>query len=386
MKNGVAENWEDPELVESVAKDLEAFNKETDDDDGGTPKPEEPTPQVTDDEPAAADEPTPNPDASGTKEDAQASPDTAGEKDATPAKGGGEPAGEKKESEERPAIPDAHFRAAVHVLKMPADQAAAKISALYDKDPEVALQWLATCYEQVNAASRQLGELGQAMRKAREASTVPPQAAPDAVAAPAADAKLAAKIAKLRSKYEDDPVIDVLEELLMERQSTAAPAPTAPTAKPAVASADRSVDEEIAIRQQISTFFADPDLEAYEDFYGPAKGPDGSAVGTWDHLTPGQKANRLEMLQRAQLILDGAEAAGMKLSTAEAMERAHLEVSAPIVSQIVREKIKASVVKRAKGVTLKPSAGKTPPASGGKYNEQEHIKEVGEMLKEIFGS
>jgi hypothetical protein len=91
------------------------------------------------------------------------------------------------------------------------------------------------------------------------------------------------------------------------------------------------------------------------------------------------------MLERAQLMLDGAEATGIKLSAVEAMERAHLEVSAPITSQIVREQIKASVVKRAKGVTLKPSAGKTPPAKGEAYNEQEHIKEVGVQLKSIFG-
>jgi hypothetical protein len=224
-----------------------------------------------------------------------------------------------------------------------------------------------------NAASRQLGELGQALRKAKESA---------APATPPGESKRAKAIKAIKEKYADDPMVDVLIELLPpETPVTPAPTPAVTTPAP-----QRSIDEEIAVRQQISTFFADPDLEAYGDFYGPAKGPDGSAISTWDHLTPGQKANRLEMLGRAQLILDGAEATGMKISAAEAMERAHLEVSAPIATQIVREQIKASVTKRAKGVTLKPSAGKTPPPKGGKYDEQKHIQEVASELKTIFGS
>jgi Ni,Fe-hydrogenase I large subunit len=179
------------------------------------------------------------------------------------------------------------------------------------------------------------------------------------------------------------PLLEALVDLIPDQPPTR---PQAPVTPEPIQDRQVEVEREIAVRQQISTFFADPDLEAYSEFYGPAKGADGSAVSTWEHLTPGQRANRLSMLERAQLILDGAEATGLKLSTTEAMERAHLEVSAPIAQQIVREKIKASVVKRAKGVTIKPSAGKTPPPKAGKYDEKQHIADVAAELKSVFGS
>lgn len=353
-----SDGWEDPKLLESVTKDLEAFNAI--DENTGEPKP---TPEADDEKPAADDKSTPEA-KDEPKEEPKADDDPAEEKPATPVKDGGEPAGEK----ETPAIPDGHYRAAIHMGMTPEE-----VSDLYEKDPKLALKTFAKCHEMTNAASKQLGELGQALRKAKE---VP------APVTPPGESERDKAIKELRSKYADDPMVDVLIKLLPPETPQTAPvkAPT-PAAPP-----ERSIDEEIAVRQQISTFFADPDLEAYADFYGPAKGPDGSAVSTWDHLTAGQKANRLEMLSRAQLILDGAAATGMKLSAAEAMERAHLEVSAPIASQIIRERIKAAVTKRAKGVTLKPSGGKNPPVKGGKYDEQEHINEVGAMMKDIFKS
>jgi hypothetical protein len=359
-----SDGWEDPKLLDSITKDLEAFNAE---DEEKTPE-LEPTPVKDGDAPAADDKPTPDVE-DKPKEEPKAGDTTADEKDATPANDDEEPAGTKEP--ERPAIPDGHYRAAIHMGMTPEE-----VSDLYDKDPKLALKTFAKCHEMTNAASKQLGELGQAMRIARE---TPVASAPTAV--PAGESRRDKAIKAIKEKYADDPMVDVLIELLPPETPQTAPAKALTPAAPP----ERSIDEEIAVRQQISTFFADPDLEAYEDFYGSAKGPDGSAVATWDHLTPGQKANRLEMLGRAQLILDGAAATGMKLSTAEAMERAHLEVSAPIASQIVREKIKASVQKRSAGVTLKPSGGKNPPAKGGKYDEKEHIKEVANELKAVFG-
>lgn len=359
MKDGVAEKWDDPELVDAVAKDLEALIDEDE------VPPAEPTPEHGDGKPAADDKSTPEV-KDEPKEEPKADDTLADEKPATPAEGDDAPAGAPEG--ERPAIPDGHYRAAIHMGYTPEE-----VSALYEKDPKLALKTFAKCHEMTNAASRQLGELGQALRKAKE------PAAPAAPATPPGESKRAKAIKAIKEKYTDDPMVDVLIELLPP-ETPAAPAP-APVSAPSAP--QRSIDEEIAVRQQISTFFADPDLEAYGDFYGPAKGPDGSAIATWDHLTPGQKANRLEMLGRAQLILDGAEATGMKISATEAMERAHLEVSAPIATQIVREQIKASVTKRAKGVTLKPSAGKTPPPAAGTYDEKKHTEEIAALLKEI---
>jgi hypothetical protein len=109
-------------------------------------------------------------------------------------------------------------------------------------------------------------------------------------------------------------------------------------------------------------------MDVYGDFYGKV-----GQTGAWDTLTPGQKANRIEVCNRAQMILDGAAMTGMQMSAAEALERAHLEVAAPMAEEIVRERIVKSVQKRAAGVTLKPSGSKTPAPTG--YNKEQAIAE-----------
>jgi hypothetical protein len=355
MKNGVADTWEDPALLDAVAKDLSAV---VDEDAPET----EPTPEPTDDGQADETESTTGPEG----DVAEKEPSDSGE--STPESASDEPAGD----EDRPAIPDNHYRAAIHMGMKPEE-----ISELYDADPKLALKTLAKCHEMTNAASRQLGELGQAMRRANTTAT------PAVTTTPAADGKRAKLEKLLKEKYADDPVVDTLLELLP--QDAPAPAPTQAHREAPAPAVQWSIDEEVAIRQQIGTFFADPDLEPYTDFYGSAKDANGSMVGTVDHLTPGQKANRTAMLERAQLILEGANALGTKLSVAEAMERAHLEVSAPMAETVVRERIKSSLVKRAKGVTLKPSAGKNLSGKTGGYDAKEHQKAVAAELKSVFG-
>jgi len=82
----------------------------------------------------------------------------------------------------------------------------------------------------------------------------------------------------------------------------------------------RESQPDMATRQQINNFFSAADMAAYDDFYGKTTGQ----YEDWSHLTPGQKANRIEVCERAQLILDGGAVSGTEMSTAEALERAHL--------------------------------------------------------------
>lgn len=323
------------------------------------------TPAAEPKEPAAEPAPIPKPEAKPEPKPQDAAPAPAEPKESA---GGEEPAtpesGEPKPADEPKAIPDSHYRAALHMGWKPED-----IGELYDKSPEVALKTLAKCYEQVNATSKQLGELGQRARQMREQ----PPAAP---AAPQPSRKEAV-MKKLKEKYEDDPIIDLLGELIPDTVpvpeirgfKSESPAPQAPT-----------VDQEIAVRQQINTFFTADEMDVFQDFYGTT-----SQAGDWSMLTPGQKANRIEVCNRAQNILDGATMAGMQVSTAEAMERAHLEVTAPIAEQFVRERIVKSAQKRAAGVTLRPSGSKTPAPAAGQYNKEEAVKEMGAELKKVLG-
>lgn len=344
-----AEDWKNDELVDSVASALAAL------DDAPAPEPTpDPEPEATGDTPAGEDEPTPTPE--------QDAGEPAGEDTPTPEEPAGadmEPAGSGG-ADDAPAIPDGHYRAAIH-MGMSADD----ISALYAKDPGVALKTLAKCHEMVNAASKQLGQLGQARKKLADQ---PPATDPD---------PLTTRIADLRKDDPDDPVIDILEELVKTRQT----APEPPKETPAVGAGMPSANEVEAVSQQIQSFFKDPSMGVYADFYGRLDGP---VIG--DHLTPGQKANRLAMLDRAQMIMEGAELAGVEMSAADAMSYAHLEVTAPIARDVIRKEIVSKVKQRAKGVTLKPSGTKAAPVvrTGG-YDKQEHLDAVAGALKETFG-
>jgi hypothetical protein len=247
---------------------------------------------------------------------------------------------------------------------------AEEVGALYDQNPDLALKTLAKCHEQVNAASKQLGELGQ---RARQLKDQPP-AAP----APQASRKEAV-MKKLKEKYEDDPIIDLIGELIPD----AVPVPEIRGFKPQpaepVADQQAEIERQVAVRQQINVFFAADEMDTYGEFYGKT-----TQTGDWQNLTPGQRANRIEVCNRAQAILDGAAFSGMQMGAAEAMERAHLEVTAPLAEQFVRERIVKSVQKRAKGITLKPSGSKTP-APTGEYNRNQAVREMGAELKKVFG-
>jgi hypothetical protein len=268
---------------------------------------------------------------------------------------------EESPAEDRPAIPDSHYRAALH-MGMKAEE----VGELYDQNPALALKTLAKCYEMINASSKQLGELGQRARQLKEQSPAAPQVTDD---------KTAKFMAGLKEKYADDPIVDLVGELLKGRQ----PEPRAETRpQPVQSDPQVEIERQVAVRQQINTFFTADEMNAYDDFYGKT-----SQTGDWQALTPGQRANRIEVCNRAQLVLDGAAMTGMQMSAAEAMERAHLEVAAPLAEQFIRERIVKSVTRRAKGATLKPSGSKTPASAAGSYNKETAIQEVGALLKQL---
>ncbi len=275
--------------------------------------------------------------------------------ESTPAKA------EEKSADDKPAIPDSHYRAALHMGWKAED-----VAELYDANPDLALKTLSKCYEQVNAASKQLGELGQRARQLREAPTAP---------APVVPSRKEAVKKMLKDEYEDSKALEALVDLIPEQVQ-----PTRPQQPQAEPVQDRQVEieREVAVRQQINTFFGADEMGVYSDFYGKV-----GQTGAWDTLTPGQRANRVEVCNRAQLILDGAAMTGMQMSAAEALERAHLEVAAPMAEQFVRERIVKSVQKRAAGVTLKPSGSKTPAPAAGAYDEKQAVVDVAAEIKKL---
>jgi hypothetical protein len=259
--------------------------------------------------------------------------------------------GEGQESD-KPAIPDNYFRAAQHQGWTPE-----RISKLYDADPEGTVEFLKKVYEDTNSLNGQFAELGR-KKIALEQVEVKAKAEPQ-------DAKPELDLAKLRERYEDDPVgvmLDIVKAQTPKLQE-----------QPAVQPAQTNQrEEDVAVAQQLQTFFTGKDLDAYQDFYGS---PDEKNPYDWSKTTPGQAANRQAVINEADAIIAGCELQGRQISVAEALEAAHLRVSAPIAEKVVREQLVKQVKKRSKGITLKPSSSQGV-AAGSKVEEKSEAKAI----------
>lgn len=342
------------ELAEEIKK-IDMAAADPVDDSTSTPDPE-PEPEGDPEEPTPEDDEPTSDVGEGDDDPGEGEPEEPTQDD--------EP---EDEEDDKPALPDSHYRAALRM-----GWTAEEIGELYDKSPEAAKRMVAKCYESVNAASQQLGRLGVLAQKAKQAEQATPAAQPQA------DDRYAKLINRVKDHYgEDDPTAEVLAELLKDKQQAAQQPQAKQDAIP-----KRTVEEEIAARQQIQTFFSSDEMKAYDELYGS----DDTLAGDLSKLTPGQRANRIEVCNRAQLILYGAEAAGMEMSTAEALERAHLEIAAPMAEQIVRTRLAKSARKREKGVTLRPGGKKQAPPKKEGFNKQQAAEELRSEHDWFFGS
>lgn len=315
--------------------------------------------------PADKSEPTPEPDVDS-EPDSEQEPEFKSEQEPEqePADDG-ESTPESKdgdgEASDKPAIPDNYFRAAAHQGWTPE-----KISKLYDADPEGTVDWLKKIYDDTNNLNSQFAELGRkkiALDQAQVDSKAKPQ-----------EAKSEIDLAKLREQYEDDPV-----GVMLEIVKTQAPKPQEQqVAQPAQTNRR---EEDMAIAQQLHTFFTAKDLDAYREFYGS---PDEKNPYDWSYCTPGQNANRQAVINEADAIIAGREFQGSPISVAEALEAAHLRVSAPIAERVIRERIMSQVKKRSKGVTLRPSGSQgVAAAKVGEKSEAKAIETAGAKLTEL---
>jgi hypothetical protein len=209
-----------------------------------------PTPASAPVEPAVKSEPTPESEVVPESESQDAESDSVTpEKPAATDEPTPEPGQQEPAADGTPAVPDSHYRALQHM------QLEDDFAELYDKSPQAALKMAAKAYEMVNASSRQLADLGRQARQLREQ---PPQQP-----VPAQPSRKEAVMKKLKEKYEDDPIIDLIGELIPDQT----PVPEVQSFKPS-RTPERNVDQEVAVLQQINTFFAADEMDVYSDFYG----------------------------------------------------------------------------------------------------------------------
>lgn len=303
-------------------------------------------------------------------------------------KGGEEKAAEEKgevadtggEKKELPPLSDAYVRAAIHNGWTEKD-----IEDAYEANPELTIRTLGKNYEAVNRSSREFASHGRAAKAAAEAPVVKPEEK-------ATEKKPEFKgidLASLEAEYKDDPILGVIKaqnEQSKQLFDTVQELKAAGSARTADQPSDTSHTESLAIaretaaiQQQIEGFFVSGEAKDYDDFYGklPKDATD------WKALTPGQQMNRWGVVEMMDQMLYGAKAQGREMKVDEAMRLAHLSVTEPIREKVIRKELMAKIEKRAKSLSLKPSA--SAKAESTKPETQQELVDVTQRrLNKVF--
>jgi hypothetical protein len=295
------------------------------------------------------------------------------ENDSTPEEDGSTDGQEK----DTVTIPDAFVRAALHQGMKQED-----IDALVKANPEAALGVLTSCHNSVVTAGKEWGALGRAkiesLRESAELDGRRPGVQDE-------DASIEPLLSKLKERYEDDPLIEVVSKLLKTKPKTTTPvdnqrqsADLYQTAtQRANASANASID------QQINTFFSNDGMSPYEDFYGRL-----SLSQTISDLTNGQQLHRAQVMEEAECIMTGKRMRNLNPTIEEVLAEAHLIVTEPIREQVIRNDLKKKATSRTK--TLRPAKSKKSGTATVQNNNvkpknrQELISKVSQNMAKVF--
>lgn len=286
-----------------------------------------------------------------------------------------------KGKKEIPQLSDAYYRAAIHRGMKPEE-----IEEFYQANPELCVKTLGNVYEAVKRSNEEFASFGRA-HKAQEAA---------ATATPSKGTQTATETAKTEYKGVDFAVLEkadidpdalaiiktvdqqnkMLYDQIQETRSVQRPVqPSGLTPQE-----ERAVQQEVAsIQQQIENFFKSDEAKPYKDFYGELP----KDAINWDTLSPGQKANRWAVIEMMDDLSIGAHINNRDMQIDEAMRLAHLNVSESQREKVIREKLKTTVVKRNKGLSLKPSSTNKSTEKTSPTTEKELIATTQERMNKL---
>jgi hypothetical protein len=211
-------------------------------------------------------------------------------------------------------------------------------------------------YTSTNKITSEFARFGRLKAEQEQGAVAP---AGEAKSAPAVD------LTDLKEQFgEDSAIVKLMEAVLVAQPKTAVKA-----SSPAPAVPDEN------LRQMVGQFFTADQMKLYNGFYGGGNDR--------NKLTYEQSTNRHKVLEMADYILLGAEVQGRKMDVAEALELAHLSVTEPIRAEVIRKDIVAKTIKKAKGVSLKPSSSTSKPKSKAS-TEKDLETVVAQKLAKVF--
>ena len=280
-----------------------------------------------------------------------------------------------KDAKEVTPLPDIYYRAAIHRGMKPEE-----ITEFYNTNPEVCVRTLSGIYEAVKRSNAEFAAQGRS-RKERMEQAAQAAAAPQKEESEFVDVDIAA----LEESEMDPDALAVIKTLNdQNKQLYDKIQSVESTVVQPQESLDRATAQEVnLIDQQITNFFKSEEAKPYTDLYGTIV--DGAT--DWSGLLPGEKANRWAVIEMMDDIIAGAELNNRDISVDEAMRMAHLNVSEPQRTKVIREELKATVVKRNKSLSLKPSgASKSDTSSSsGPKSEEDLETDTQARLNKVFG-
>jgi hypothetical protein len=359
---------DEKDLLEKTEERLKVLDgdyvaDESDDEEDSTPEDEDEKPAEDADE---EDDPTPHDDKKD-EEDDVAKDDTEDDKD--------EEAHKDEDQKDKPQISDAYYRAAIHNKYTDDD-----IVKLMKADPDLALRTFGQMHESMNRASQEFADIGRFKKQQAEKD------AEDKQKDKPADKPAYKKVdtTSIRAEHGDvlADLIDGQQNQIVSMQDQMNEQSVITTDAASSHSKELSEEQDKHSAEQIESFFGSKDMAKYVSEYGAPEQGDTK----WTTLMPAEMMNRVAVLERADELVVGAVALGREMPLAEALERAHLMVTEPIREKIIREDIMAKVVKRSKGISLKPS-GRVANVEGdtGKKTTEKAIANASERLAKVFG-
>lgn len=254
------------------------------------------------------------------------------------------------DKDEKVELSDAYYRAATN-SGMSHDEIVEFMAA----SPELAVKTFAKMHDNMNSVSNEFAVIGRAKKKAAE------DAANGDADNDTSQKSTFKKIdtAKIREENPDsDALVNLIDGLQDQNQTMhdqMEQLKQAPVIVNNEAQDKLELDRQVLISQQIDTFFNDPSMVAFNSTYGAIS----KDARDWSELMPSEKVNRYAVIEQVEQLMEGAKAVGREMEVPEALERAHMIVTQPIQKRMIREDIMKDVVKRSKGISLKPSSAKS---------------------------
>jgi len=278
----------------------------------------------------------------------------------------------KDDSKKEHVLPENYFQAMRHVGWEPE-----RIKRVFEADPEQALEDFKFYHDSQNYVTQQTSSLGRAQQKQTQRVTdeATTKVKKDEAEYKGIDLKAIedelgedspAAVAIIKAVNESNKLLHKeVQDLKQQRVEQAGPS-----------------DEEKVIWNTITTHFDSDAMKVFNEFYGSV-----DAGKNWEQsLTGAQLQARMNMIYEADAYHAGMKLQGKDVEYSEALNRAHLVISAPIQEKILRNELHGKIKKRSKGITVK-SSGKATAKDTSKKKDPEAtlLSKTKDRLKKLTG-